>query len=98
MEYDKASNLIRQEDELGRVMVFNYDNLDRVSIITRPDIRQKQITYDEFGNIINRHCHHESARRGARTGTQGIKGTYDRSKIPQQLCQEVIESLFKTKT
>ena len=64
--------------------------------VPRPACRNYK--YDEFGNIINRHCHHESARRGARTGTQGIKGTYDRSKIPQQLCQEVIESLFKTKT
>ena len=51
--------------------------------------------YDKEGNIINKHCHHESARRGATTGTQGKKGSYERSKIPQQLCEEIIKSLKK---
>ena len=54
----------------------------------------KNYKYDENGNIINRHCHHESARRGARTGTQGKKGSYNRSKIPNQLCKEIIESTY----
>jgi site-specific DNA-cytosine methylase len=35
---------------------------------------------------------HESAPRGSRTGTQGIKGNYERSKIPKELCQEVLLS------
>lgn len=35
---------------------------------------------------------HVSAPRGARTGTQGITGAYDRSKIPEQLCKEILES------
>ncbi len=48
--------------------------------------------YDSEGNIIDRHCHHESARRGARTGTQGRKGSFERSKIPEELCVEIIES------
>ena len=38
----------------------------------------------------NRYCHHEAAPRGSRTGTQGLKGNYERSKIPQQLCEEII--------
>lgn len=41
------------------------------------------------GNIK---CHHESAPRGAKTGTQGLKGNYERSKIPELLCREIIES------
>jgi len=49
--------------------------------------------YDSEGNIINKHCHHESARRGAKTGTQGKKGSYNRSKIPQQLCEEILKSI-----
>lgn len=49
--------------------------------------------YDSDGNIIDKHCHHESARRGARTGTQGKKGSYQRSKIPKELCKEIMESL-----
>jgi len=42
-------------------------------------------------------CHngapcHESAPRGSKTGTQG-KGTYlDRSRLPEELCREVIEA------
>ena len=38
----------------------------------------------------NKKCHHEAAPRGSRTGTQGLKGNYERSKIPQQLCKEII--------
>jgi len=41
----------------------------------------------------NKNCHHESAPRGSKTGTQGIKGNYNRSKIPQQLCEEIIKSV-----
>lgn len=38
---------------------------------------------------------HESAPRGARTGTQGIKGARDRGKLPDELCVEVIEAAEK---
>ena len=38
----------------------------------------------------NKNCHHESAPRGSRTGTQGLKGNYERSKIPKQLCLEIL--------
>ncbi len=48
--------------------------------------------YDADGNIINKHCHHESARRGTKTGTQGRKNNYERSKIPSELCKEIIEA------
>lgn len=40
----------------------------------------------------NRACHHQPAPRGSRTGTQGLKGSYDRSRIPQQLCTELLET------
>lgn len=33
---------------------------------------------------------HDAAPRGSRTGTQGLKGAHDRSKIPQALCTEVL--------
>jgi len=38
----------------------------------------------------NKNCHHEAAPRGSRTGTQGLKNNYERSKIPDQLCHEII--------
>ena len=41
----------------------------------------------------NKNCHHQPAPRGSRTGTQGRKGSYDRSKIPEQLCREVLLSV-----
>lgn len=34
---------------------------------------------------------HESAPRGSKTGTQGIKGARDRSIIPVELCREIAE-------
>jgi|TARA_R110001606_G_scaffold396589_1_gene570998 hypothetical protein len=59
--------------------------------IPRPMCRNYK--YDQSGNVIDKHCHHESARRGARTGTQGRKASYERSKIPSELCQEILESI-----
>ena len=41
----------------------------------------------------NKNCHHEAAPRGSRTGTQGVKGNYNRSKIPNQLCLEILKSI-----
>ena len=35
---------------------------------------------------------HVAAPRGARTGTQGLNGSYDRSKVPEQLCKEILQS------
>lgn len=41
----------------------------------------------------NKNCHHTPAPRGSKTGTQGLKGSYQRSKIPEQLCVSVIRSV-----
>jgi len=35
---------------------------------------------------------HIAAPRGSRTGTQGLKGAYERSKIPEDLCLEILKS------
>jgi len=35
---------------------------------------------------------HVAAPRGSKTGTQGLKGSYDRSKIPEDLCYEILKS------
>lgn len=34
---------------------------------------------------------HEAAPRGAKTGTQGLKGSVDRSRIPAQLCEHIVD-------
>lgn len=33
---------------------------------------------------------HVSAPRGSKTGTQGLKNAYERSKLPKQLCEEIV--------
>lgn len=38
---------------------------------------------------------HTPAPRGSSTGTQGIKGAKDRSRVPYQLGQEILQSLTK---
>jgi hypothetical protein len=40
----------------------------------------------------NKECHHQASPRGSRTGTQGRSGSYDRSKIPQDLCFDILKS------
>lgn len=40
---------------------------------------------------------HEAAPRGSSTGTQGIKGSFERSKVPEELCQEIISNALRTK-
>lgn len=42
----------------------------------------------------NNKCHHEAAPRGSKTGTQGKKGNYERSKIPTELCMEIITRTY----
>jgi hypothetical protein len=34
---------------------------------------------------------HEAAPRGSKTGTQGLKGSKERSRIPQQLCEHIVD-------
>ena len=38
---------------------------------------------------------HEAAPRGSKTGTQGLKGNYERSKLPRELCEEIIKSILR---
>ena len=38
----------------------------------------------------NPHCSHERAPRGSSTGTQGLCDAYHRSKIPDELCMEIL--------
>jgi len=41
----------------------------------------------------NKNCHHAPAPRGSKTGTQGRSDSYERSKIPDELCEEIIKSI-----
>lgn len=45
----------------------------------------------QFKHCKNGDTCHEKAPRGSRTGTQGIKGSVDRSRIPDKLCEYIVE-------
>ena len=45
----------------------------------------------QFKHCKNGDPCHEKAPRGSRTGTQGIKGSVDRSRIPDKLCEYIVE-------
>ena len=52
--------------------------------------------FTNYPNPQFKHCKngdpcHEKAPRGSRTGTQGIKGSVDRSRIPDELCEYIVE-------
>ena len=73
-----------------------------VSYCTYGDTRMKPT--DLWGNVPgwipkdmcrNRMPCHESAPRGAKTGTQGLRGTADRSRVPYELGQELLEIMSR---
>jgi hypothetical protein len=65
------------------------------SILWKPKPLCRNYKFDSDGNIIKRHCHHEPARRGSKTGTQGLKNNFERSRIPEKLHLEILKSIEK---
>tara|TARA_R110001606_G_scaffold345877_1_gene494762 strand:- start:949 stop:1587 length:639 start_codon:yes stop_codon:yes gene_type:complete len=43
----------------------------------------------------NTKCQHEAAPRGSKTGTQGLKGNYERSIVPKELVLDIIKATEK---
>ena len=41
----------------------------------------------------NKDCHHQPAPRGSQSGTQGLANSYEKSKIPEELCLEILKTL-----
>ncbi len=50
-------------------------------------------TCHNFKKNQPKHCHHESAPRGSKTGTQGLKGNMERSVIPPKLFYEIFKHI-----
>lgn len=74
----------------------DFDNIDLyadILTVTAQDI------LDKFGHPDPKFkpmCHngdpcHKPAPRGAKTGTQGLKGSKERSIIPKELCEHIVE-------
>ena len=45
----------------------------------------------EFKHCKNGDPCHEAAPRGSRSGVQGVKGAAERSRIPDKLCEYIVE-------
>lgn len=41
----------------------------------------------------NKNCHHQPAPRGSKAGTQNRKNKFEKSKIPTQLCNEILDTI-----
>tara|TARA_R100000458_G_scaffold16764_1_gene14417 strand:+ start:1482 stop:2225 length:744 start_codon:yes stop_codon:yes gene_type:complete len=59
--------------------------------IPRP--KCKRYRFDKNGQIIDKHCHHEVARRGSKTGTQGETDYREKSRIPRELFIDILSDL-----
>lgn len=57
------------------------------------DIWTNCATWGPRGLCKNGNPDHIAAPRGSDTGTQGIKTYKDRSRVPEQLCQEILEAI-----
>ena len=55
-------------------------------------------TCKNFRKGMVKTCHHESAPRGSKTGTQGLKGNKERSVIPPALFHEIFKVISSYKT
>lgn len=78
--------------------VFSIDIEDFPNIDLRQDIeflKLEQIPWTPREKCFNGNpnCKHQRAPRGSKTGTQGLKNNFERSKIPEELCIEVIKSV-----
>jgi hypothetical protein len=56
--------------------------------------------WTNLASWIPKMCHngskdHQSAPRGSRAGTQGLKDSIERSRVPEQLCKELLELIEK---
>lgn len=94
------------ENPNGRaVWILDNQYLKRVWYCQYGDTRAKptniwtnlDITFRTCSNG-NKECHHESAPRGSKTGTQGLKGDEERSVIPPQLMIEIQDRIIELKT
>jgi hypothetical protein len=80
------------------------DNLNGIKRAKPTDIWSNNI-YSTFNNNGwkprpqcfngNPNCDHQRAPRGSQSGTQGLKGNYERSKLPNELVKEILETSEK---
>ena len=59
----------------------------------KPLLKCHNYKYDKNWEIIDKHCHHESARRWSSTWTQWLKNAHVRSKIPEYLCFDILSNI-----
>jgi len=85
--------------KLRKLNLLDDYTLDTVTYCQYGDTRMKPT--DLWHNLIwtprtmckNGMTCHVAAPRGSVTGTQGLKGNYERSKVPYELCKEILENI-----
>tara|TARA_R110000824_G_scaffold21748_14_gene80827 strand:+ start:4873 stop:5568 length:696 start_codon:yes stop_codon:yes gene_type:complete len=60
------------------------------------DIWTNDLNWEPRNHCKNGDPCHVAAPRGSQTGTQGLKGDYARSKVPSELCEEVLTSASRS--
>lgn len=94
-QYYIADKLSNNLGDISKVERLPY--ADIVTYCQYGDTRMKPThIFTNYPNPQFKHCKngdpcHEKAPRGSRTGTQGIKGSVDRSRIPDKLCEYIVE-------
>lgn len=84
VEWDKNFQDIDLYEDIGKITAQDIIEMKPTHIFTNyPD---PQFKYCKNGDPC-----HEAAPRGSRTGTQGINGAKDRSRIPDKLCDYIVE-------
>ena len=92
--------------KLRKLGILNNDYLNTVTYCRYGDTRMKPT---DLWNTISppwkprKMCKngdpcHVAAPRGSKTGTQGLKGSYERSKVPSELCEEIIKVLESSRS
>ena len=94
------------ENPMGRsTWIMDNQYLNRIWYCQYGDTRAKPTNiWTNLPNFVskvcyngNKDCHHESAPRGSKTGTQGLKGNKERSIVPQEFCEYVCSLLENSK-
>ncbi len=81
------------DEWLKRVWYYQYGDIRAkpTNIWTNLDIDFK--TCHNYRKGKPKHCHHEPAPRGSKTGTQGLKTSKDRSVIPPLLFEHILKTI-----
>ena len=77
-------------DKINTITYCQYTSGDELPRMKPTDIWTNLPNWHPRKMCKNGDSCHVSAPRGSRTGTQGLKGNFERSKVPSELCREIL--------